>query len=120
MTIWPSYDDAQTWTRKRIVSFGYVGLFGHGCCRARHGAAGVQSGPSRGVTFAGSANDGFPRFLTETALARVNLRWLESEDPYQFTYYFNEGTPGGQLANAAGASDAGLWTVGPAGQGLCF
>jgi len=108
MTIWLSYDDAQTWTQKRIVSFGYSAYSDMVVVGPDTILLAYNRGRTGGSYIAGAPS--FPRFLTETALARVNLRWLESDDPYQFTYYFNEGAPG-QASNSSGTSvqDYGPW-----------
>ena len=109
MTIWLSYDDGATWSKKKTVYFGFSGYSGMTVVgpdtillaynRGRTGGSFVEGDP------------GIPPFwFAETALARINLRWLESDDPYQFTYYFNEGQPG-QAATITGATiqDYGSW-----------
>ena len=108
LTIWASYDDAQTWTTKRTVFFGFSAYSDMTVV----GPDTILVAYNRGFTGGKVISSGtsVPEWRTETALARVNLQWLEGTDPYQFIYHFNEGAPG-EDSNTSGASiqDYGPW-----------
>lgn len=108
MTVWVSYDDAQTWTKKKTVFFGFSSYSDMTVVGPDTVLLAYNRGFTGGAFIAGAT--GFPRSNTDTALVRLNLRWLENSDPYQFVYYFNEGAPGTR-ANPAGyaVQDYGPW-----------
>ncbi len=109
LTIWASYDQGQNWTKLRVIDFGYAGysdmtLVGPDTvlltyARSREG--GLGQGDNSALTY---------EFMSEVALVRFNVDWLLSADPYQFTWFFNEGTPGSK-ATSTGYSiqDYGPW-----------
>lgn len=109
MTIWASYDNGNNWIKRRVIYFGYSGysdmtLVGPDTillsfARGRNG--GLDQGGNSAMPF---------EFLAEIALVRVNLEWLESTDPYEFDWNFNESAPG-TTATSTGWSiqDYGMW-----------
>jgi sialidase-1 len=109
MTIWASYDDGDSWVKKKVVFFGYSGysdmtVVGPDTIlltftRGWLGGLGVGDNNAMGY-----------EFYSEIALVRINLDWLDSTDPYQFEWFFNEGAAGTR-ADSAGASiqDYGDW-----------
>jgi hypothetical protein len=108
ITIWASYDDAQTWTTKRTVFFGYSAYSDMAVVGPDTVLVAYNRGWSGGAFIAGGSS--FPRFHEEIALARVNLRWLESDEPYQFNYYFNDQAPGARAnPDGNGVQDYGPW-----------
>lgn len=102
LTIWASYDNALTWVKKKVINYGYSGysdmtLVGPDTillsfARGYLGGLGAGDNNAMGYTF-----------YDEIGLARINLAWLESPDPPQFTWYFNEGAAGTR-ADSAGYS----------------
>ena len=98
MTIWISRDNMVTWTKTKTVFFGYSGYSDM-----------VLVGPDT-VLLAYGRGHANGNSAQSIGLARFNLRWLESADPYQFTWNFNEQLPG-ERANIEGTSiqDYGLW-----------
>ena len=99
----------QTWTRRKVVFFGYAGysdmtVVGPDTILlsfARGWLGGLGQADSRSTS---------PDFNAEIGLVRINLRWLESTDPYEFNWYFNEQEPG-EAADYSGPSlqDYGPW-----------
>lgn len=83
MTIWVSHDNMQTWTKTKTLSFLYAGYSDM-----------VLVGPDTVLIAynSGHAEDGGS--ADYVSLARFNLRWLESSDPDQFQWNFNEQAPG--------------------------
>ncbi len=108
MTIWVSYDDAQTWSRRKVVFWGFSGYSGMTKVGPDTVLLAFNRGHSGGTLVGGVASGG--DFYQKTGLVRINLRWLESDDPYRFEWFFNEGQPG-MPANTAGAAiqDYGPW-----------
>ncbi len=109
MAIWLSYDDGANWTRRRVVFFGYAGysdmtLVGPDTILLTY-TRGWTGGLGQGDSISNN-----PDFYSEITLARVNLRWLESDEPYEFNWYFNELEPGAK-ADYSGSSiqDYGPW-----------
>ena len=104
MSIWLSYDDGATWPTRKVVFFGYAGYADMTVVGPDTILLAYNRGRTGGQFIPGGPHS--PRYFDETALARINLRWLESAEPYQFTYFFNEKSPG-EPANTTG-SDVSL------------
>ncbi len=109
MTIWLSYDEGQNWSARKVVFFGYSGYSDMTVV----GPDTILLSYTRGWNgLQGSADVASPAvdFYAEIGLARVNLKWLESTDPYEFDWYFNEREPG-ELSNGRGFAiqDYGDW-----------
>ena len=99
MTLWISHDDMVTWTKTKTVFFGYSGYSDMVLIAPDTVLLAYNRGHANGNSW------------QAIGLARVSLSWLEStEDPYQFTWHFNEKSPG-QQANIEGTSlqDVGPW-----------
>lgn len=100
LTIWASYDDTKTWVKKKVLFFGAAAYSDM-----------VLVAPDTVLLVYERGHDGDnTNWFGKIGLARFNMRWLESDDPYQFTWHFNESTAG-QEANVFGASvqDYGPW-----------
>ena len=82
MTIWASYTDGSTWVKLKSVYFEYAGYSD----MVLVGPDTVLLAYNRGRTASDSTQS--------IGLARINLRWLQSSDPYEFTWSFNEQAPG--------------------------
>jgi len=98
MTIWASYDDGDNWVKLKSVFFEYAGYSD----MVLVGPDTVLLAYNRGRSDLNSAQS--------IGLARFNLRWLQSPEPYEFTWTFNEQAPG-QSANLLGPSirDSSPW-----------
>lgn len=58
----------------------------------------------------GNSTGNAPEFFQEVALARINLRFLESDHPYEFTWHFNDGAIDSRAAyNGSSVQDYGYW-----------
>ncbi|REK10225.1 MAG: hypothetical protein DWQ37_16585 [Planctomycetota bacterium] len=108
MTIWISYDGAFNWTRSKVVFFGFAGysdmtLVGPDTLLLAYNRGHVGGALTGGANSSGA-------FYSKIGLARINLRWLESDEPYHFEWYFNEEAPG-QPATITGPAvqDYGPW-----------
>jgi sialidase-1 len=108
MTIWISYDEGQNWIRGRTIDFGYAGYSDMTLVGPDTILLTYTRGRINGELFGGVSST--PLTFAETTLARVNLRWLQSSDPYQFAWYFNE-LPAGMPATATAPTiqDYGPW-----------
>jgi hypothetical protein len=108
MTIWASYDNGQNWVKKKVVFFGYAGYSDMTVVGPDTVLLTFARGWTGGLGQADSGNS--PDFYGEIGLARINLRWLESDDPYEFDWYFNEKAPG-EIADyrGSGVQDYGPW-----------
>ncbi|MBI3838328.1 MAG: exo-alpha-sialidase, partial [Planctomycetia bacterium] len=112
LTMWISYTNAQTWVKGKVIYFGPSGysdmtIVGPDTillefARGNVGGSLISGGDSSGI--------GITSFY-QIGLARINLRWLQDSDPYQFSWYFNEQPPG-TPANNSGPSiqDYGTWS----------
>ncbi|MEX0641577.1 MAG: LamG-like jellyroll fold domain-containing protein [Pirellulales bacterium] len=98
MTLWVSHDNMTTWTRTKTVFFGYASYSDM-----------VLVGPDTVLLVFNGGRDGLD-WVKHVYLARVNLRFLEGPQDYQFTWDFNEKAPG-QLTELGGASilDSSPW-----------
>lgn len=108
MSIWISKNNAQTWKLAKTVFFNHAAYSDLTMVGPDTFLLIYDRGHTGGGVVSGTKGDG--DFMAKVGLARVNLRWLESNDPYEFSWYFNEeaaGTP----ANVGGASiqDYGRW-----------
>ena len=102
LTIWASYDDTQTWVKKKTIFFGYAAYSDM-----------VLVGPETVLLIYERGHvDGLTRWFDKIGLARFDLPWLDSNDPAQFSWYFNE-QPAGERANPFGSSiqDYGPWDL---------
>lgn len=109
MTIWASYDNGQNWIKRRVIYFGYNGYSDMTLVGPDTILLTFARGRDGGLAEGGIANMPF-EFLSEIAVVRVNLRWLESTEPYEFDWNFNESAPG-TTATSTGWSiqDYGQW-----------
>ena len=98
LTIWISTDDAQHWTTRRVVFFGYAGYSD----MTLVGPDTVLVSFARGFQGGSSMFDPTVSF-GEVGLVRINLRELQDTSPYEFSWYFNEKAPG-QSASITGPS----------------
>ncbi len=99
MSLWVSHDDMVTWTKTKTVFYGYSGYSDMVLIAPDTVLLAYNRGHANGNSW------------QAIGLARVTLSWLESSsDPYQFTWHFNEKSPGEQ-ANIEGTSlqDVGPW-----------
>ncbi len=87
MTIWVSHNNGTTWVKTKVIDFG----------EASYSDMTVVAPDT--VLLAYVTGSGY----NSIALARFNLAWLEGDDPYQFTWNFNEQAPGA-AANLLGPS----------------
>jgi sialidase-1 len=92
MTIWVSTDDMQTWSKRRVVYYGYAGYSDM-----------ALAGPDT-VLLAFGAGQADADSGTSIGLTRLNLRWLLSDPSApQFDWFFNEQAPG-TAANIRGVT----------------
>ena len=109
LTIWASYDNGQSWVKKKVVFFGYAGYSDMTVV----GPDTVLLTFARGWTGGlGQADSGVnsPDFYAEIGLVRFNLAWLDSTDPYEFDWYFNDKAPGETTDyRGFGVQDYGPW-----------
>jgi hypothetical protein len=109
MSIWASYDNGQNWVKKKVVFFGYAGYSDMTVVGPDTVLLTFMRGWTGGL---GQADSGVnsPEFYGEIGMARINLRWLESTDPYEFDWYFNEEAPGAiSDYRGSGVQDYGPW-----------
>ena len=109
LTIWASYDNGLSWVKKKVVFFGYAG----------YSDMTVVGPDTVLLTFARGWTGGLgkptaastrPIFTPRSALVRVNLDWLDSPDPYEFDWYFNEKAAGETSDyRGLGVQDYGFW-----------
>ena len=109
MTIWASYDNGQNWVKKKVVFFGYAGYSDMTVVGPDTVLLTFARGWTGGLAQADSGVNS-PDFYGEIGMARINLRWLDSTDPYEFDWFFNEEAPGG-IADyrGSGVQDYGPW-----------
>lgn len=109
MTIWLSYDDGETWTKRKTIFFGYVAYSDMTVVGPDTILLMFNRGWTGGL-LPGSSAGNAPEFYQEVAMARINLRFLESDDPYEFTWHFNDGPLGSQASyNGSSIQDYGYW-----------
>jgi hypothetical protein len=120
MSIWVAYENPPpppgsplqpppTWTKRKVVFFGYAGYSDMTVVGPDTILLSFARGWLGGLGQADSQINS-PDFKAEIGLVRINLRWLESTEPYEFNWYFNEKEPGNP-ANHSGPSlqDYGPW-----------
>lgn len=109
MTIWLSYDDGETWTRRRTIFFGYSGYSDMTVVGPDTVLLTFNRGWTGGL-LPGDSGINATEFYQEVGLARVNLRFLESDEPYEFTWHFNDKPIGGIASyNGSSIADYGYW-----------
>ena len=103
MTIWASFDQGQTWTQERIINYDFASFssmvaLGHDTAMLEFVAGQVPNSVDGDSTY------------EKIELVKFNLAALESTQPAQFTWNFNE-QPIGQTAPIGGSSirDDGPW-----------
>ena len=111
LTIWLSYNEGQDWTRQRTIDFGYAGYSDMTVIGPDTILLVYTRGYAGGQLVGGVPSVTPALTFEEIELAKIDLTWLESADPYQFEWNFNELAPGMTVANdpLPVAQDSGPW-----------
>jgi hypothetical protein len=111
LTIWASYDNTLNWVKLKDVDFGPSGYSGMTLVGPDTLLLAYNHGFTGGALVGGGSNSGILASSgSKIGLLRINLRFLQSSDPYQFDWYFNEQPPGQPaVINSASIRDYGPW-----------
>src|SRR5262249_14590244 len=104
MTLWMSISEAQGWVPQKVVHYGPAGYSDMSLVGLDTLLVAYGEGGETGSLVSGQAADQVPNnSYARIGLERINLRWLQSTDGYQFRWNFNE-QPAGTSADTNGPS----------------
>jgi sialidase-1 len=111
MTLSVSYNDGQSWVTLKVPYFGPSGYSDMTMIGSDTLLLIFGQGDETGSLVSGqSPNLAGTTSFSRIAVYRINLRWLQSTEPYRFEWHFNEQAPG-TTANTNGPTiqDYGPW-----------